>query len=158
MGGTVGDQVVRLHTTKPVSARSTHVGDLADFWAAPVKKLGAEDVRDSESEQVLHEPQSRQVAFGVVRVVPRVRVQQHTAEQDVPQPREETVEAVRSIPCQRAQQRAVGRMVGEQSEVIEVTETASQDRKLQCTVEWTLVGLCRGCQNCPSKGHFWKDV
>ena len=37
-----------------------------------------EQVEQRTAEQVLHEPQSRQVAFGMVRVVPRERVQQHT--------------------------------------------------------------------------------
>ena len=36
MGGTVGDQVVRWHTTKPVSARST-----SGTWRSPgLRKLG----------------------------------------------------------------------------------------------------------------------
>ena len=89
-------------------------------------------------EQVVHEPQSRQEAFGV-RVVPRERVKQHTAEQGVPQLREETAEAVSSIPCERVQQQAVKGMAGEQSEVTEVTETASQDRNLQRALDQTLL-------------------
>ena len=47
----------------------------------------------------------------VERLGQRERVQQDTAEQGVPQPREGTVEAVRSIPCVRVQQRAVERVV-----------------------------------------------
>ena len=48
-----------------------------------------------------------------VPLAPRGRVQQQTAEQVVhePQSRERTVEAVRSIPCERVQQQAVDRMV-----------------------------------------------
>ena len=42
---------------------------------------------------------------------------------------------VRSIPCERVQQQAVVRMVGEQGGVIAVTETASQDRKLQFSAD-----------------------
>ena len=66
-------------------------------------------------------------------------MQQHAAEKGLLRFREETVVEVRSIPCERAQQLAVERMVGEQGGVLAVTESASQDRKLQCTVEQTLV-------------------
>ena len=47
----------------------------------------------------------------------------------------------RSIPCERVEQQAVERMVGVEGGVIAVTETASQDRTLQYTVEQTILDL-----------------
>ena len=104
-------------------------------------------VQQQTAEQVVHEPQSRQETVEVV--------QQHTAEQGVAQPEEETVEAVMSIPCERVQQQAVERMVDksiphiweenpqepmsgricEQREVIEVTEMQA-DAGI-CSVQWS---------------------
>ena len=48
-----------------------------------------EQVKHRTAGHVVHEPQSRQETVEVVRVVPREREQQHTAEQGVPQPRKE---------------------------------------------------------------------
>ena len=87
----------------------------------------------------------------MVRVIPRERVQKHAAERGVPQPREEAVEAVTSIPCERVQQGAVEHMVGGQSGVIEVTETASQGLNLQRTVEQTLLDFVKAVKTEPQK-------
>ena len=58
MGGTVGDQVVRWHTTKPVSARST-----SGTWRSPgLRKLGllgSQSSVTSESEPELAESPGR---------------------------------------------------------------------------------------------------
>ena len=130
-----------------------HVEDVPRCPGEDVKAVGFTACEQEEQrtvEQVVHEPQSRQEAFGV-RVVPRERVKQHTAEQGVPQLREETVEAVSSIPCERVQQQAVKGMAGEQSEVTEVTETASQDRNLQRALDqtpWTLSELSKLSLRC----------
>ena len=109
-----------------------------------------EQVKHRTVGQVVHEP---------------TRVQQHTAERGVPRPREETVEAVRSAPCERVQQQGeesvavVGKFLQvpisermcEQSEVIEVTETASQDRNLQCTVEQNFLDLVGAVKTVPQR-------
>lgn len=93
-------------------ARHEHIRDMADFWTEAVE---------------------------VASVIPQERVservQQHAAEKGVPRFREETVVKVRSIPCERVQPQTVERMVGEQGGVIAVTETASQDQKLQ--LQWS---------------------
>ena len=54
-------------------------------------------------------PQPREETVEAVRLIPRERVQQPTAEQieDVPQLREETVGAVKLVPQERVQQRVV---------------------------------------------------
>ena len=80
------------------------------------------------------------------------RVQQFTAEQGVSQYRKGTVVVVRSIPGERVQQQAVERMVGEQSGVIAVAETASQDRKLQHTLEQILLDLVEAVKIVLQKG------
>ena len=67
----------------------------------------------------------------------------------------EADEVARVIPHERASERvrvqkqAVERMVGEQSGVIAVTETASQDRKLQHTVEQALLDLAEAVKIVP---------
>ena len=43
-------------------------------------------------------------------------------------------------------------MVGDQSDVTEVTETASQDRKMQRTVEQTLLDFLEAVKIVPQKG------
>ena len=80
------------------------------------------------------------------------RGQQHAAEKSVPHFREETVVEVRASPCERVQQEAVERTVGVQGGVIAVTETASQDRKLQYSLEQTLLDLVMAVKIVPQKG------
>ena len=98
----------------------------------------------------------RTEAVEVTSVIPRSelreRVQKHAAEKGVLRFREETSVELRSIPCEQVQQQAVERKVGEQGGVIAVTETASQDRKLQKTVEQTLLDLVEAVKILPQKG------
>ena len=67
-------------------------------------------------------------------LVPHERVQKRTAEliEDAPQSPAGVVEAVTSIPREQAQQRTAG-------EIGEVPKTASQDQRLQRTVEQACV-------------------
>ena len=104
-------------------ARHEHIRDMADFWTEAVE---------------------------VANVIPQERAsereQQHAAEKGAPRFLEETVVEVRSIPCERVQQQAVERMVGVQGGVIAVTETASQDRRLQRAAERALVDSVEAAQ------------
>ena len=61
---------------------------------------------------------------------------EHVVDKAIPQIREERVAVVEIFP-----QKQISERMCEQSEVIEVTETASQDRNLQRTVEQTLLDL-----------------
>ena len=98
---------------------------------------------------------------GAVRSIPQARGQQWPLQQRlVPEMVEQLVE-VPKVRCQDGiQQRTAEQIVAlgapvlperiterisEQSEVIEVTETSSQDRKLQRTVEQDSVGVDKNC-------------
>ena len=100
--------------------------------------------------QVVPEPQSRQETVEVVRVVLRERVQQHTVERmvdtSIPQIGEGSVAVVERFP-----QEPISERICEQSEVIEVTETASQDRNLQPTVTQILLDLVEDVKFVPQK-------
>ena len=86
------------------------------------------------ADQVEHVPQIREETVDAVTWVLRERVQQRTAEQieDAPQSPAEVVEAVTSVPRERVQQRTA-------EKIGEVQETASQDLRLQRTVEQAFV-------------------
>ena len=70
------------------------------------------------------------------------RVQQQAVERvvdkSIPQSREESVAVVEKFP-----QEPISERICEQREVIEVTETASQDQNLQRTVEQTVLDFSR---------------
>ena len=149
---------------------------MEDIVKAVTRLRPYERVQQRTVERRVDLPLLPESAVEVARSIPCERVQQ----QGVLQPPEETVEAVRSIPCERVQQRAVERMVdkstpqtreesvavvekipqepiseriGEQSEVIEVTETTNQENFAAHSGADPL-GPCRGCQNFPSEANF----
>ena len=55
MGGTAGDQVVSLHTTKPESAWE-HVRNLAEFWAEAARPLGIAKHRTTTESEIAVPP------------------------------------------------------------------------------------------------------
>ena len=95
---------------------------------------------NSEPSSKLRTPRCPGDDVEVVRVVPCERVQQQAAEctvdKSIPPIREECVAVVENFP-----QEPISERMYEQREVIEVTETASQDWNLQHAVEHTFLDL-----------------
>ena len=98
--------------------------DILDRNARFLYKVETEQVQHRTAEQIEDAPRSPEETVEAVTLVPRERVQQRLAEKigDVPQFRKETCEQIG---------------------VVEVPETASQDWRLQHTVEQAFVD-CRG--------------
>ena len=109
----------------------------------------------------------------LVKLVSQERVQQRTAQVPMPHSQEETVAVVELAPRERVQQRTVdaprpqdknvllervSERISEQGGVIEVPETASQDRRLQHTVEQAFVDRAEAVKNCPSGEDFCGDA
>ena len=110
----------------------------------PVQQRSAEKIEDI--------PQYPEETVELLKLVSQERVQQRSAEkmEDIPQYPEETVELLKLVSQERLQQRTVdaprpqdknvlpkrvSERIFEQGGVIKVPETASQDRRLQRTVE-----------------------
>ena len=109
-----------IYSTNLSSSSSLHGDD----------ERNSERVQQRSAEKIEVVPQSPEETVEVGRLILHERVQQRTAEQieDAPQSPAEVVEAVTSVPREQAQQRTAEKIGA-------VLETASQDLRLQRTVE-----------------------
>ena len=90
-------------------------------------------------EQVVHEPQSRPETVEVLGERVQQQAVERMVDKSIPQSREESVAVVEKFP-----QEPISERICEQREVIEVTETASQDQNLQRTVQQTVLDFFEG--------------